>query len=161
MPRFTPMGAGVLPADERHPLLPDAGRHTLTTLLESPDAPLWNHQCGDRLDRDGLNCVAAFASLIRTEPPSWRRGTQPGWLAAYLDRVRTSVPRYRRGEATAPTFTTSRQDLARAHGGSSSPTTPTSKTSSGSRHPGPVTRQSPSRRIPSPCPATTRCSSKR
>jgi phenylacetate-CoA ligase len=112
MPRFTPTGAGVVPFEERHPLVPATGRNTLDTLLESPDAPLWNHQCGDRLDRDGLGRVNAYAASLLVEPPRWDPDRRPPWLPAYLDHVRRVVPRYRDADAASAAFATGRADLA-------------------------------------------------
>lgn len=109
------MGVGVLPLDERHPLMPDTGRQTLNALLEAPDAPTWNHHCGDRLDAAGLSSVEKFASSIITEPPRWKPGQRPSWLTAYVERITSVVPLYRTSTAiSAHTFLTSRTDLARA-----------------------------------------------
>lgn len=110
MPRFTPMGQGVLSAEERHPLMSDTGRRALTALLEAPDGPVWNHQCGDRLDAGGLRRVEAFAWSIVTEPPRWAPGETPGWVEGFVNHARRVVPLHRRAPATS---TTSRADLAR------------------------------------------------
>ena len=109
MPRFTPMGPGVLRPDERHPLVSEAGRRTLTALLEAPDGPAWNHQCGDRLDAEGLRRVEAFGASVVTAPPRWKPGETPAWVAGFVDHVRRVVPRHRGNEAAM-----SRTDLARA-----------------------------------------------
>src|SRR3954465_5000365 len=115
MPRFAPMGPGVLSPEERHPLLPDSGRQALNALLEAPDAPIWNHQCGDRIDRDGLGRVEAFASLTVTDPPRWKAGQRPAWLAGYVEHVRRVVPLYRKLATVAtPTSSAARGGLARA-----------------------------------------------
>ena len=115
MPRFTPMGAGVLPAHERHPLLTDTGRRTLDALVEAPDGPRWNHHCGDRLDRAALDRVPGLLGVGAHRTAAVAPGAAPPrWLTDHLDRVRRTVPRYRRPDAGAPTFTTSRDDLARA-----------------------------------------------
>ena len=116
MPRFEPMGHGVLSSEERHPLLSDTGRRVLTELLEAEDAPAWNHQCGDRLDAAALRKVEAFAGFVVTDPPRWRPGRPPAWLDGYVDHVRQVVPKYR---AAGPSsggdlLTTSRADLAEA-----------------------------------------------
>jgi phenylacetate-CoA ligase len=114
VPRFPPMGAGVLSPHERHPLMPQAGHQTLTDLLESPDAPRWNHHCGDRLERSTLAQVKAFAASVLTEPPRWPPQRRPSWLSGYVERVKQVVPRYRRADTLGPTFFTSRADLERA-----------------------------------------------
>jgi phenylacetate-CoA ligase len=102
--------------DERHPLISFQGRATLDDLLESTDAPVWNHLCGDRLDAAGLERVRAFAAQVRTEPPTWREGSDPGWLAAFIERTRSVVPRYRDPlvGVRSERFTTSRDDLVSA-----------------------------------------------
>jgi phenylacetate-CoA ligase len=43
-----------LSPNERHPLLSSGGRQVLEAMLEEPQAPLWSHQRGDRLDRVAL-----------------------------------------------------------------------------------------------------------
>src|SRR5258706_7719379 len=109
MPRYSPMGAGVLRPEERHPLLTATGRGTLNGLLEDPGGPRWNHQCGDRLDGPGRAAVQAFAALVVTEPPRWTPERPPSWLASFVDRVSEVVPRYRRMRTQGET--TSRRDL--------------------------------------------------
>lgn len=113
MPRFTPMGSGVVPFEERHPLISATGRQTLEALLEAPGAPLWNHHCGDRLNREALDRVNAYATSVVLDPPRWRPDHRPPWLAGYLDRARQVVPRYRQTDAASPAFTTGRANLAR------------------------------------------------
>lgn len=101
------------PAD-RHPLLGEAGRRTLQALVEAADAPRWNHRCGDRLDAAGLAAVRTFADHIGPAARRLRPGERPEWVAGFTDRVRRVVPRYRALDAANPTFTASRDDLARA-----------------------------------------------
>ena len=99
---------------ERHPLLTESGRRVLRELSEAPDAPRWNHRCGDRLDGPGRRSVESFSALIATEPPAWAPDRPPAWLASFLDGVRRVVPRYRAAGSIEPPFTTSRDDLDRA-----------------------------------------------
>ncbi len=100
--------AGVLTPEERHPLLSETGRRTLTALLEAPDAPAWNHRCGDRLDAAALRRVEAFATSVVTEPPRWMPGETPVWVDRFVEHARRVVPRHRTASGT------SRDDLARA-----------------------------------------------
>lgn len=112
MARFQPMGPDVLSFEERHPTISDSGRRTLSGLLEASTAPLWNHQCGDRLDRAALSRVKDYATTVLVQPPRWRSGARPEWWSAYVEQVRQVVPRYRAMDAAAQTFVTDRADLA-------------------------------------------------
>lgn len=114
MTTFEPMGASALTDAERHPLLTATGRRVLTDLLEAGDSPRWNHRCGDRLDRDALATVRAYADLITTEPPQWTPDRLPAWVAGFVERAVSSVPHHRASSPIGPTATSSRDDLERA-----------------------------------------------
>ena len=77
---------------ERHPLLSDQGRALLKSLSEHPSAPQFNAQCGDRLDQAGLRAVSEFQTQVDLQPPAWRPGGQPAWVAPWLART---LPRVR------------------------------------------------------------------
>lgn len=112
-PAFPPMGSGVLAAEERHPLLTPDGAAALADLLEADDAPLWNHQAGDRLDRPGRDRVRALATRMVTDPPRWEPGRPPAWVAELRARLARTVPRHR-AVPPAEHATTDRSDLAGA-----------------------------------------------
>jgi phenylacetate-CoA ligase len=114
MPRYRPLGTGLLSEEQRHPLLTSSGRSTLSRLLEDADAPTWNHRCGDRLDGGALAQVRRYAGLVESDPPRRIPSPDPPWLAGWLAHVAVTVPRYRRAHSLAAPFTTSRDDLAGA-----------------------------------------------
>lgn len=85
----------VLTESERRPLLDARGRALLHELLEHPDAPRYNHTCGDRLTAAGLAAARAFDHEVATAVP-WAPGRPPPWVAGFVERCVRSVPIYRR-----------------------------------------------------------------
>ncbi len=101
---------------ERHPLLTADGRALLQALREHRRAPRFNALCGDRLDRSGLAEVAAFDRFVQDQPPRWRAGELPSWLAGWLARMLPRVPAWRdlsTGVALQQLPSFDRADLAR------------------------------------------------
>ncbi|TXR52239.1 AMP-binding protein [Quadrisphaera setariae] len=95
---YEPMGAAVLPDEERWPLLVAAGAERLRALREHPAAPRWTHACGDRLDSGDLDALDALAAALaagsgRDAPPG---GAEPAWVGELVARVHATAPRYRR-----------------------------------------------------------------
>lgn len=102
-------GGGGFEDARRHPLLDDAGRAVLRSMLEHPAAPRWNHACGERLDAEGVADVRRFAAEIASGRPA-----AAGWVAPFVERCRRTVPAYRHlppGVTLADLPTTSRADL--------------------------------------------------
>jgi phenylacetate-CoA ligase len=81
--------------DERHPLLDRAGTRLLHRLLEHPRAPRWNHACGDRLDRTGLERVLAFEELLRRPAPAGAAAGAPPWALEFAAACLRRVPFHR------------------------------------------------------------------
>lgn len=102
---------------ERHPLLAPEGRRMLLRLLEHPQAPIWNHRCGDRLSRAGLQRVRAFERALARSRPPCAPGEAPAWVTRLARRCLAQVPFYRRRGGDARRFaelpSCSRADLAR------------------------------------------------
>jgi phenylacetate-CoA ligase len=103
--------------EERHPLIAPEGRRTLGWLLQHPRAPLWNHRCGDRLTREGLRRVRAFARSLAAPRLPCAPGTAPAWAERLARRCLAKVPFYRRRGGDPRRFAElpacSRADLAR------------------------------------------------
>jgi len=98
---------------ERYPLLTARGRRLLHWMKEHHAAPAFNHTCGDRLDKHGLEEVRAFAERLQNHRPA-----APDWIDSYLEKVVTSSPFYsRRAPKDASRLedlpTCDRSDLAR------------------------------------------------
>jgi phenylacetate-CoA ligase len=102
----------------RHPLIDGAGRALLRSILEHPNAPIWNHTCGERLDAAGLAAVRSFAALVGTQPPTWGPRGEPAWVAGFVERCLATVPFYKQhGPGRRPLSQlppTSRSDIANA-----------------------------------------------
>lgn len=81
---------------DRYPWLTDDSRRRLHWLHEHPAAPRFNHQCGDRLTRGGLERVLQFEHEVNTAVPNWRPGQPPPWVAEFLAECFRDVPFYRR-----------------------------------------------------------------
>lgn len=72
----------------RSPLITAAGARTLHALREHPHAPRWNHAAGDRLEREDLRAVRAFADDLEA-----RRGPRgPAPAPAILRWVASRAP---------------------------------------------------------------------
>lgn len=120
---------------ERWPTLSAPGFARLQAVREHPRAPVWVHECGDRLDgADHVHLTRTAADLDarragqhsrRPGGPAARAGTdpvEPAWVRPFLERVQATVPRYRaiaRVEGRRPRTLTdflpvSRADLARS-----------------------------------------------
>lgn len=80
---------------ERHPLLTVEGRRLLDRLLEHPQAPRYNHRCGDRLTREGLRRVRTFERRLLAPRPSATAGAVPPWVTRFAHRCLKTVPFYR------------------------------------------------------------------
>lgn len=78
----------------RHPLLDETGRRTLSWLAEHAAAPRYNYACGDMLSAEGLRQVRAYAADQEARPPGWEG--QPDWLEEFTRRCLVTVPFYRR-----------------------------------------------------------------
>lgn len=104
--------------DERYPMLSAAGRRTLQRIREHPHAPVFNHQCGDRLDSPALARVRAFADELRSNPPAWTWGKVPEWVVRFAQDALRRVPFYRQYGPWPGAFTelptSSRADLSGA-----------------------------------------------
>lgn len=59
-------------------------------MLDHPQAPRWNLDCGDQLDARALAWVRSFQAGLRA-PRSW----PPAWLEGFQQRVLAQVPHYR------------------------------------------------------------------
>ena len=93
-----------------------SGAAAYRALVEAPGSPVWTHPREDRLTPAMRREVAAFADLVRTQPPTWQPGQPPAWLDPWLDRVWPRVPALTRRGPRPPTLLdvrpTSRSDLA-------------------------------------------------
>ena len=70
-----------------------SARRYLEGLRESPQAPIYNFQSSDLLDRAGLQNVLSFEASLQTGT-FWKPGELPHWMPEHLDRVRATVPYY-------------------------------------------------------------------
>ncbi|HQY26889.1 MAG TPA: hypothetical protein PLL45_18565, partial [Thermoflexales bacterium] len=68
---------------ERYPLMTDAARTFLNGLREHPQAPVFNHVCGDRLDAPAVARIRAWEAGLSAEPAAWGPGEIPDWLAGF------------------------------------------------------------------------------
>jgi phenylacetate-CoA ligase len=91
MPTWDP----TLSEAERYPLMTDEARTFLNDLREHPQAPVFNHVCGDRLDAPAVARIRAWEAGLMAEPAVWRHGEVPAWLSDFAAR-RRQVPFYRR-----------------------------------------------------------------
>ena len=81
---------------ERYPLMTGEARTFLNGLREHPQAPVFNHVCGDRLDAPAVARIRAWEAGLNTEPAAWRHGEIPAWLSEFAARCVAQVPFYRR-----------------------------------------------------------------
>ncbi len=102
---------------ERFPWLTPAAADRLHWLRESPHAPRYNHQCGDRLTTAGLARVRAFEAERAATPIGWAAGALPAWLPEFVAECFRDVPFYRQLGAPPADFAaispTTRADLSR------------------------------------------------
>jgi phenylacetate-CoA ligase len=92
---YVPMGSAALTDTERWPALPAADLARVAAARTHPNAPVWMHATGDRLDE------ADLAALTGRAPVAGSAGTLadpdvPDWVAALVERAHATVPRYRR-----------------------------------------------------------------
>lgn len=66
----------------------------LQSVREHPNAPRFNFNSSDLLNRDTLCEVKAFAQR-GSRQPFWSPGNLPGWMQGFVDRVYREVPYYR------------------------------------------------------------------
>jgi len=111
---YAAMGSVALTDAERWPTLDADGLAHVDAWRARPDAPVWVHATGDRLESADLAVLEQVARL-RQEP------AEPAWVAELVARVHATVPRWRRHARegrSGPTTplgdlpTTSRADLA-------------------------------------------------
>ncbi|GEL99098.1 AMP-binding protein [Cellulomonas terrae] len=114
---YTAMGAVALTDAERWPTLDADGLARVDAWRGRPDAPVWVHATGDRLDASDL----AALEQVRVRPAGGP--AEPAWVAELVARVHDTVPRWRRAARegrSGPTTplhdlpTTTRADLADA-----------------------------------------------
>jgi len=102
---------------QRYPLLTDDGRRLLKRLLEHPNAPRYNFQCGDQLAREHLERVRAYEAELNAAKNEWAFGETPAWVKGYAEMCLADVPFYRRRGGAADDFfalpTCDRADLIR------------------------------------------------
>jgi AMP-binding enzyme len=113
VPDYVPMAATALTDAQRWPLLTDAGAANLRRLREHPNAPHYNHACGDRLTETARTRLRDYRTELAAGS-GWRADADPSWLTELIDRVYRTVPRYRtrrRPERLAEVPTTDRHDL--------------------------------------------------
>ncbi|GEK20770.1 AMP-binding protein [Cellulomonas xylanilytica] len=112
---YAAMGSVALTDAERWPTLDADGLARVEAWRGRPDAPVWVHATGDRLD------AADLATLEQTRTRWAQAPGEPTWVAELVARAHTTVPRWRRAARegrSSPTTplrdlpTTSRADLA-------------------------------------------------
>jgi phenylacetate-CoA ligase len=96
VPDYVPMAATGLTDAERWPLLTDGGRAMLTRLRTHPNAPHYNHACGDRLTQDSVDRLRSYRDTLRAGYHGWTSTQEPHWVSELITRVYSTVPRYRR-----------------------------------------------------------------
>jgi phenylacetate-CoA ligase len=103
---------------ERFPWLTSHAARLLHWLRESPHAPRFNHQCGDRLSPAGLARVRAFQTELSLAPIGWAPDRPPDWVPAFVADCFRDVPFYRQLGAPPRDFDaippTTRADISRA-----------------------------------------------
>lgn len=82
--------------EERFPLLNEDGRKLLEWMWEHPNAPRYNHKCGDMLTGEGLQRIRDYETELNTAPKGWAWGETPAWVKSFVDMCLTDVPFYRR-----------------------------------------------------------------
>jgi phenylacetate-CoA ligase len=99
VPDYVPMAATGLTDDERWPLLTDDGRAMLQRLRQHPNAPRYNHACGDRLTRESVDRLRSYRDTLAAGFHGWTSTQEPPWVGELIERVYSTVPRYRRQQA--------------------------------------------------------------
>ena len=103
--------------EERFPLLDEDGRKLLQWMWEHPDAPQYNHKCGDMLTGEGLRRIREYEIELNTSPKGWAWGEVPAWMKGFVEMCLTDVPFYRLRGGSAEDFiglpTCERADLDR------------------------------------------------
>jgi phenylacetate-CoA ligase len=85
---YEPMAATALTDAQRWPLLTEGGAAMLSRLREHPNAPRYNHACGDRLTARARESLRSYRSRLAA-------GHTTSWLPELISRVYRTVPRYR------------------------------------------------------------------
>jgi len=104
---YEPMAGTALTDAERWPLLTADSAEMLTRLRNHPNAPKYNHACGDRLTAEARDALRAYRVRLAQAPSS-------AWLPDLIERVYRTVPRYRgerRPESLTDVPLTDRYDL--------------------------------------------------
>jgi phenylacetate-CoA ligase len=81
--------------EERFPLINNEGRRMIRFLQEHPQAPPFTDSCGDFLNGEGLQRVAAFARSLTAKGVGWLPGQPPDWLPGFIRECFEKVPHYR------------------------------------------------------------------
>jgi phenylacetate-CoA ligase len=92
---YVPMAATALTDAQRWPMLTERGEAMLTKLRGHPEAPLYNHACGDRLTEASLDRLKAYKDTLLSGYHGWTSTQEPPWVSLLIDRVYSTVPRYR------------------------------------------------------------------
>lgn len=85
---YEPMADTALTDAQRWPLLTADGAAMLSRLREHPNAPKYNHACGDRLKSEARDSLRSYRSRLA-------EGHTDTWLPDLISRVYRTVPRYR------------------------------------------------------------------
>jgi phenylacetate-CoA ligase len=99
VPDYVPMESTALTDAERWPLLTPQGAALLRRLREHPNAPRYNHACGDRLTAAARDRLRAYRTVL-AEPSAG-----DAWVGELIERVYATVPRYRRSGAVPADLT--------------------------------------------------------
>lgn len=104
---------------ERFPGLSERGRNTLHWMQQHPNAPRFNHRCGDRLDEAARVRVRDFETELLSPREEWAAQGLPSWVSDYARFCVQEVHLYRRKmEGWSGDFfacpTTVRAELGRA-----------------------------------------------
>lgn len=102
----------VLTDKQRFPLLDDL--RFLGALRQDRRAPRFNFRSGDRLDKEALERVRAYACEADSAARAWNVGDYPSWLERFIKWSTSTVPAYRGRSARLeehPSLT--REDLRR------------------------------------------------
>lgn len=95
LPDYVPMAATALTDTQRWPMLTEDAEAMLTKLRSHPEAPLYNHACGDRLTQASLDSLKAYKDTLLSGYHGWTSTQEPPWVSLLIDRVYSTVPRYR------------------------------------------------------------------
>jgi phenylacetate-CoA ligase len=96
------MNKNYLTDEQRFPNMSERGLSTLQWMREHPNAPRWNHQCGDRLDAAATERVHAFESNLLA--PRERFQDVPKWVEEFARFCLREVPIYRRARTPLTRF---------------------------------------------------------